>query len=85
MKICDGAIAHVSTVMGGYGGQDTDGTLDVGSMLDSGSNGGSTAGSTAYIVVAGEDGAVRFYDLKFRIEVRHLVCGLILHLCLCLG
>lgn len=27
-------------------------------------------GAITYVVVAGEDGAVRFYDLKFRLEVR---------------
>lgn len=26
-------------------------------------------GAATYVVVAGEDGAVRFYDLKFRLEV----------------
>ncbi len=31
--------------------------------------GGPGAGATTYVVVAGEDGAVRFYDLKFRLEV----------------
>lgn len=41
--------------------------------VDSGSGGA----ETTYIVVAGEDGAVRFYDLKFRVEVnreRERVC-----------
>lgn len=32
---------------------------------------GSTNGrDTTYVVVAGEDGVVRFYDLKFRLEVK---------------
>lgn len=65
MKLCDGAIAHVSTITGGYGAGGGGEKAGADPALDSGSGGG----ETTYIVVAGEDGAVRFYDLKFRVEV----------------
>eukprot|EP00903_Cladosiphon_okamuranus_P005352 g5347.t1 len=74
LKLCDGAIAHVSTVTvtGGSGnpeGHEEDGATTAGGDQDS--NTGVVApgaGATTYVVVAGEDGAVRFYDLKFRLE-----------------
>lgn len=71
LKLCDGAITHVSTVAGGSLAEDDEratqaedgpGSDDVG--VDS------AAGAAMYVVTAGEDGAVRFYDLKFRLEVR---------------
>lgn len=32
-------------------------------------HGGPSGEEVVYVVVAGEDGAVRFYDFKFRVEV----------------
>lgn len=70
LKLCDRAIAHVSTVTGGNpGGHEESATA---AKDDSDSNNGGVApggGAATYVVVAGEDGAVRFYDLKFRLEV----------------
>lgn len=59
----------MSTVIGG----NPDGQEGVTApQEDPDSNNGGVAqggGAAAYVVVAGEDGAVRFYDLKFRLEV----------------
>lgn len=61
---------HVSTVTGvNPGGHEDHATV---AENDPDSNNGGVAserGATTYVVVAGEDGAVRFYDLKFRLEV----------------
>lgn len=70
LKLCDGAIAYVSTVVGGCwaGGEEPATPTD--DILDSDAvGGGSDGGARTYVVVASEDGAVRFYDLKFRVEV----------------
>lgn len=70
LKLSDGAITHVSTVSGAIaaaGGEDATsntGAADLGSAGE-----GPGAGTKTYVVVASEDGAVRFYDLKFRVEV----------------
>lgn len=59
----------MSTIIGGCwaeGGEIATGMEDA---LDSRSMGNGGGGGTTYIVIAGEDGAVRFYDLKFRVEV----------------
>lgn len=74
LKLCDGAIAHVSTVTGGSGKPDGHEEGATATEVDQDSNTGALAvapgaGATTYVVVAGEDGAVRFYDLKFRLEV----------------
>lgn len=42
----------------------TTGAPDVGSAGE-----GTRGGSKTYVVVGSDDGAVRFYDLKFRVEV----------------
>lgn len=68
LKFCDGAIAHVSTIVGGnWAVGDADGRGDA-----EGAPGGAHREGTRYIVMAGQDGAVRFFDLKFRVEVRVL-------------
>lgn len=75
LKLCEGAITYVSTVTGGREGEAEveagkgDATSGSGSTSHSNSSGSSGKGTTTYVVVAGEDGAVRFYDLKFRVEV----------------
>lgn len=71
LKLCDGAIAHVSTVTGGNPDGHEDGANAPQDDQDSNSGRGVAqgGGATTYVVVAGEDGAVRFYDLKFRLEV----------------
>ena len=70
LKLCEGAIAHVSTVTGGYPIGNEEGATSAMDEPDSNNgSGGPGAGVTTYVVVAGEDGAVRFYDLKFRLEV----------------
>lgn len=75
LKLCDGAITHVSTVSGAIwaaGGEDatsTTGAADLGSAGE-----GAGGGTKTYVVVASGDGAVRFYDLKFRVEVSVVRC-----------
>lgn len=72
MKLCDGAIAHVSTVTGGIPAVTAEGVTPAEGDKPDSENASATpgGGATTYVVVAGEDGAVRFYDLKFRLEVR---------------
>lgn len=71
LKLCDGAIAHVSTVTGGNSAIHEEGATPVEGEPDSDNANATPGGGAAiYVVVAGEDGAVRFYDLKFRLEVR---------------
>lgn len=61
---------HVSTVVGGCVIGDDEDTSQTEDMPRTGMAGGGTGReTTTYVVVAGEDGAVRFYDLKFRVEV----------------
>lgn len=59
---------HVSTARGGC--EVDSGENIPGADAGPGSNGTTNAPRVTYVVVAGEDGAVRFYDLKFRLEVR---------------
>lgn len=71
LKLCDGAIAHVSTVTGGNPAVTEEGVTPAEDEQDSeNANATPGGGATTYVVMAGEDGAVRFYDLKFRLEVR---------------
>ncbi|CAM9642998.1 unnamed protein product [Hapterophycus canaliculatus] len=69
LKLCDGAISHVSTITGGNPTVDEEDATPAeyvpGSEAEQVIEGG---GAVTYVVVAGEDGAVRFYDLKFRLE-----------------
>lgn len=51
---------------GGEKATSTTGAPDVGSAS---AGEGTDGGTKTYVVVASEDGAVRFYDLKFRVEV----------------
>ncbi|CBJ27265.1 flagellar associated protein [Ectocarpus siliculosus] len=69
LKLCDGAITHVSTVAGGSPAVDDECATHAEDGPGSGDVGvDSAAGAAMYVVTAGEDGAVRFYDLKFRLE-----------------
>ena len=73
LKLCEGGIAHISTVSGGcwagYHG-DVSSTVGPESGASSGDPHDREATHVTYIVVAGEDGVVRFYNLKFRVEVK---------------
>ncbi|CAM9977972.1 unnamed protein product [Scytosiphon promiscuus] len=69
LKLCDGAIRHVSTISGVDLTVGEEDATHVKVVPDSGNERVKDSGGTiAYVVVAGEDGAVRFYDLKFRLE-----------------
>lgn len=71
LKLCDGAISHVSTITGGNPTVDDEHSTPVEDVTGSENERVTESGEAAtYVVVAGEDGAVRFYDLKFRLEVR---------------
>lgn len=74
LKLCDGAITHVSTVAGGSPAVDDERATHAEDGPGSDVVGVDSAGAAMYVVTAGEDGAVRFYDLKFRLEVR-VRCG----------
>lgn len=70
LKLCEGAITHVRTVSGVYwaaGGEEA--TSSTGAPDVESASEGSGGGSKTYVVVGSDDGAVRFYDLKFRVEV----------------
>lgn len=60
----------MSTVPGACWAAGGEETTSATGAPDLGSSGeGSGGGTKTYVVVASEDGAVRFYDLKFRVEV----------------
>lgn len=76
MKLYDGGIAHASTVVGGYLAENENIYKPTNDMPDPDvEDRGPGEGAMTYIVLAGEDGAVRFYDLKFRAEVRNIWAG----------
>ncbi|CAM9695874.1 unnamed protein product [Ectocarpus sp. 12 AP-2014] len=68
LKLCDGAITHVSTIAGGSPAVDDERAMHAEDGPGSNDVGVDSAGAAMYVVTAGEDGAVRFYDLKFRLE-----------------
>jgi WD40 repeat protein/Ca2+-binding EF-hand superfamily protein len=60
------AIRHMSIVSRGLHGKSEDSLA--GSLGTSTTGGGDIRASGSYLVIAGEDGAVRFFDFQFRIE-----------------